>query len=147
MKNESNPVIRRRQETMSNILFQKMLNMNLSGSRLWAVYKQVRSCNHQLDKDVNRGIVMMLAYGRMLPQAITVYKSAIRWGVYSTQTLTRPLTLRLASSLAMEEIYVIVVEFLNRVEEEMQKESLNIFVKMEETSTSNTTIKHLNCVR
>ena len=46
--------------------------------------------------------------------------------------------------MVLEEIYVIVVEFLDKLKSE---ESLNVFVKMEETSTPNTGIKHLNCVR
>ena len=125
---------------MSNILFQLMLNLSLPGSRLWSRYQLVRSCNHQLEKVVTRGLVMMLAYSRMLPQATLVYRSGIKWGVYSTQALTRPLTIRLASCLVIEEIFVILVE-------SSLKESLNIFVKMEETSTPNCSIKQLNYVR
>ena len=49
--------------------------------------------------------------------------------------------------MLLEEIYVIVVEFLEKLESKHVQESLNIFVKMEETSTPNTGIKHLNCVR
>jgi len=147
MRSETNVVTRRRHEVLSNILFQLMLNTNLPGSKLWSHYQLVRSCNHQLDKTVTRGIVMMLAYSRMLPQATAVYKSAVKWGVYSTQATARPLTLRLTSCLALEEIFVIVMEFLSRMEAEHLKESLNIFVKLEETSTPNCAIKHLNCVR
>ena len=49
--------------------------------------------------------------------------------------------------MLLEEIYVIVVEFLEKLESKHVQESLNIFVKMGETSTPNTGIKHLNCVR
>eukprot|EP00092_Neocalanus_flemingeri_P037010 GFUD01040293.1.p1 GENE.GFUD01040293.1~~GFUD01040293.1.p1 ORF type:complete len:1163 (+),score=378.45 GFUD01040293.1:55-3489(+) len=147
MRRESNVVTRRREEVMSNTLFQLMLNMNLSGSRLWSRYQLVKSCNHQLDKVVTRGIVMMLSYRHMMPQATVVYKSAVKWGVYSTQATSRPFTLRLTSSMVVEEIFVIVIEFLSRVDAEHLKESLNVFVKMEETSTTNCAIKHLNCVR
>ena len=82
-----------------------------------------------------------------MPLLTAVYKSAVKWGVYSTQATARPLTLRLTSCLALEEIFVIVMEFLSRMEAEHLKESLNIFVKLEETSTPNCAIKHLNCVR
>ena len=147
MRTETDVVLRKRQEVMSNILFQLMLNINMLGSRLWSRYQMVRSCNHQLHKPETRGIVMMLAYNRMLPQAKKVYQEAVKWGVYSSQALSRPLTLRLTSSMLLEEIYVIVVEFLEKLESKHVQESLNIFVKMEETSTPNTGIKHLNCVR
>ena len=144
MKTETDVILRKRQEMMSNIVFQLMLNSNMVGSKLWSRYQMVRSCNHQLHKAETRGIVMMLAYNRMLPQAKKVYQEAVKWGVYSLQALSRPLTLRLSSSMVLEEIYVIVVEFLDKLKSE---ESLNVFVKMEETSTPNTGIKHLNCVR
>lgn len=147
MRTETDVVLRKRQEVMSNILFQLMLNINMLGSRLWSRYQMVRSCNHQLHKPETRGIVMMLAYNRMLPQAKKVYQEAVKWGVYSSQALSRPLTLRLTSSMLLEEIHVIVVEFLEKLESKHIQESLNIFVKMEETSTPNTGIKHLNCVR
>ena len=133
---------------MSNILVQLMLNENLSGSRLWSRYQMVRSCNHQLQKPETRGIVYMLAYARMLPQARKVYQEAVKWGVYSVQAVSRPLTLRLLSCMTLEEIFVILTEFLDRVEAEAAhlQESLNIFVKMEVTSSPKTGIKHLNCV-
>ena len=63
-----------------------------------------------------------------------MYLAAVKWGVYSVQATSRPLTLRLASNMALEEIYVIVMEFLAKVEAEQHKESMNIFVKMEATS-------------
>merc|ERR1719153_667287 len=144
MKTETDVLLRKRQEMMSNIVFQLMLNTNMSGSKLWSRYQMVKSCNHQLRKAETRGIVMMLAYNRMLPQAKMVYQEAVKWGIYSLQALSRPLTLRLSSSMVLEEIFVIVVEFLDKLK---AGESLNIFVKMEETSTPNTGIKHLNCVR
>jgi len=144
MKAETDVLLRKRQEMMSNILFQLMLNTNMSGSRLWSRYQMVKSCNHQLHKAETRGIVMMLAYSRMIPQAKKVYQEAVKWGVYSVQATSRPLTLRLRSSMVLEEVYIIVVEFLDKLK---AGDSLNLFVKMEETSTPNTGIKHLNCVR
>ena len=148
MRAETNVILRKRQEVMSNILVQLMLNENLSGSRLWSRYQMVRSCNHQLQKPETRGIVYMLAYTRMLPQARKVYQEAVKWGVYSVQAVSRPLTLRLLSCMTLEEIFVIMTEFLDRVEAEAAhlQESLNIFVKMEVTSSPKTGIKHLNCV-
>ena len=47
MRKETDVVLRRRQEGMSNILFQLMLNENMSGSRLWSRYlmaPQLSSC-------------------------------------------------------------------------------------------------------
>ena len=132
---------------ITNITIQLMLNENLPGSRLWSQYEVVRKCKHQLHKAETRGIVIMLAYSRLIPQALKVYQTAVMWGIYSAQANSRPFTLRLMSSLALEEVYIIVVEFLSRIEREAATESMNIFLKMEATSTPNTGIKQLNCIR
>merc|ERR1712034_11372 len=69
MRKETDVVLRRRQEGMSNILFQLMLNENMSESRLWSRYLMVKSCNHQLHKAETRGIVFMLSNSRLQDQA------------------------------------------------------------------------------
>ena len=57
----------------------------------------------------------------------------------SVQPVSRPLVLRLSSCVTKEEIYVILTEWRLRT-----YRCLRIFVEIEQTSSLNTGIKHLN---
>merc|ERR1712059_58396 len=94
---------------------------------------------------VGRGLVSQLAYSRMLDQATKVYQSTVKWGVYSIQnSRTRPLRLLLSTSLSLEEFFVVVREFLARLD--INSDSLQVFLYMHETSNS-CIVKHLDCIR
>ena len=104
-----------------------------------------------LPPQVSRGLVYSLTHSRLLPEATTVYRAAVRWGTYSRQTTTsRPLKLLLTSSLTTEEMCVIILAFLARLKASTGG-NLTIFVHMhEETSGSGTRaaggVRPLACV-
>ena len=77
---ESNLAVRRRQEAMSNVTLILMLNNNLPGPRLFRRYREVRSCGHELERPVVRGLVTLLAHHRnnMVREAAQVYNSGVR---------------------------------------------------------------------
>ena len=77
---ESDLALRRRQEAMSNVTLILMLNNNLPGPRLYRRYREVRSCGHELERPVVRGLVTLLAHHRnnMVREAAQVYNSGVR---------------------------------------------------------------------
>ena len=77
---ESNLAVRRRQEAISNVTLILMLNNNLPGPRLYRRYREVRSCGHELERPVVRGLVTLLAHHRnnMVREAAQVYNSGVR---------------------------------------------------------------------
>ena len=77
---ESDLALRRRQEAMSNVTLILMLNNNLPGPRLYRRYREVRSCGHELERPVVRGLVTLLAHHRnnMIREAAQVYNSGVR---------------------------------------------------------------------
>ena len=80
---------------------------------------------------MTRGLVCSLARLRLTQQATRVYRSAVQWDSYSRQANTRPLNIRLTSDLTMEEIFVIVTDFLARLNTTANmNEKLNIFIKV-----------------
>ena len=77
---ESDLALRRRQEAMSNVTLILMLNNNLPGPRLYRRYREVRSCGHELERPVVRGLMTLLAHHRnnMVREAAQVYNSGVR---------------------------------------------------------------------
>ena len=77
---ESDLALRRRQEAMSNVTLILMLNNNLPGPRLYRRYREVRTCGHELERPVVRGLVTLLAHHRnnMVREAAQVYNSGVR---------------------------------------------------------------------
>ena len=149
MKQETDVMVRRRHEVMSNVTFMLMLNENLSGSRLYKRYTEVRGCSHELEKAVIRGLVTLLAHPRnnMVQEAMSVYISGVRWGVYSSQHVRRPLTIKLSSILTMEELAIIVKDFFLKLKKlKDSNDSLNVYVKMEEISVPNCGVRLLNSI-
>ena len=149
MKQETDVMVRRRHEVMSNVTFMLMLNENLPGVRLYKRYSEVRGCSHELEKAVIRGLVTLLAHPRnnMIQEAMSVYISGVRWGVYSSQHVRRPLTLKLSSILTMEEMGIIVNEFFLKIKKlKNTEDSLNIYVKIEEISVPNCGVRLLNSI-
>lgn len=134
---------------MSNVTFMLMLNENLPGARLYKRYAEVRGCSHELEKAVIRGLVTLLAHPRnnMIQEAMSVYISGVRWGVYSSQHVRRPLTLKLSSILTMEELGIIVNEFFMKIKKlKNVEDSFNIYVKIEEISVPNCGVRLLNSI-
>ena len=149
MKQETDVMVRRRHEVMSNVTFMLMLNENLPGARLYKRYAEVRGCSHELEKAVIRGLVTLLAHPRnnMIQEAMSVYISGVRWGVYSSQHVRRPLTLKLSSILTMEELGIIVNEFFMKIKKlKNVEDSFNIYVKIEEISVPNCGVRLLNSI-
>ena len=60
VQDESDLALRRRQEAMSNVT----LNNNLPGPRLYWRYRKVRSCGHELERPVVRGLVTFREHHR-----------------------------------------------------------------------------------
>jgi len=147
MKKENNVIVRRRQEVMSNVTFMLMLNHNSSGLKLYKRFFEVKACGHVLEVAVVRGLVTLLASARnnMIKEATNVYIYGVKLGLYSIQHMRRPFTLKLTSIFSMEEFYIIVREFLNRLKKMKNKDdSLNIYVKIEEKSVPNCGVTLLN---
>jgi len=147
MKKENNVIVRRRQEVMSNVTFMLMLNHNSLGNKLYKRFLEVKACGHILEVAVIRGLVTLLASARnnLIKEATNVYIYGVKLGLYSIQHSRRPLTLKLTSIFSMEEFYIIVREFLTRVNKMKNKEdSLNIYVKIEEKSVPNCGVTLLN---
>lgn len=127
-----------------------MLNHSSPGPLVWARYQAAEECRHSLGPEVARGLVYNLTHCRMLEQATLVYRSAVRWGTYSRQNVaSRPLKLLLSSCFTMEEMCVIVLAYLRRLELNTDG-SLTIFVHMNEAGSSATRetsgMRHLACV-
>jgi len=138
MKKDCSPD-KKKHEEMYNKIMRMMINQCLPGSRVFAKYKLARECQFQLEDGVTRGLVMLLADKRnnMTKAASQVYKSGIKWGVYWPQPSKRPLTLRLASSLTLEEMSVIIQDYLRTIGRNLQTDqSLTIFINLEEISVS-----------
>ena len=112
-------------------------------------YTEVRGCSHELEKAVIRGLVTLLAHPRnnMVQEAMSVYISGVRWGVYSSQHVRRPLTIKLSSILTMEELAIIVKDFFLKLKKlKDSNDSLNVYVKMEEISVPNCGVRLLNSI-
>ena len=151
MKQERNPMVRRRHEVMSNVTFILMLNSNLAGARLYKRYQEVRSCSHELEVAVMRGLVSLLASVRnnMSREARQVYTSGVKWGAYTLQQPNRPFTLKLKSTLTLEEFSVIVTDFFAKIKRSKRavEDSMSVFIKIEEVSVPNCGVRLLNSVR
>merc|ERR1719219_238837 len=95
---------------------------------------------------------MMLANKRnnMLREAMQVYNAGVRWGIYCSQAVERPLTLRLNSALTLEEMSVILQTFLRRLPTPSQLQSdqtpLTIYFNMEEIAGPDYGVTVLNRV-
>ena len=150
MEQETDAVLRRRHEALSNVIFMLMLNENLDGPRLYKRYVEVRRCRHNLEKVVIRGLVTLLAHHRnnMIKEATKVYLTGVKWGAYCNQQYRRPFTLKLTSVLTMEELFIIVNEFFTRMKKDQigQEASMTVFFKMEELSVPNCGVRHLNSI-
>ena len=136
---------------MSNVTFILMLNSNLAGARLYKRYQEVRSCSHELEVAVMRGLVSLLASARnnMSREARQVYTSGVKWGAYTLQQPNRPFTLKLKSTLTLEEFSVIVTDFFAKIRRSNRalEDSMSVFIKIEEVSVPNCGVRLLNSVR
>lgn len=133
---------------MSQVM-RRMLNLGSSGPALWARWRAAEACRHSLGPEVARGLVFGLAHARLLPEATAVYRAAASRGVYARQAAARPLNLLLHTGLTMEEVAVIVLAFLARLDARAPG-SLTVFLHLHESSASDTaavaSIKHLASV-
>ena len=113
MKVDSSPD-KKKQEDIYNKIMMMMINACMPGNRVFAKYKLARECQFQMEDGVTRGLVMLLADKRnnMIKAASQVYETGIKWGVYWPQRNKRPLTLRLSSSLTLEEMSIIIQDYL-----------------------------------
>ena len=76
VQDESDLALRRRQEAMSNVT----LNNSLPGPRLYRRCREVRSCGHELERPVVRGLVTFREHHRnyMVWEDGRVYNSGLR---------------------------------------------------------------------
>ena len=168
MAAETAPLVRRRHELLVNNVslslkwllvwmvlmvpqvLRRMLNLASEGPALWARWQAAEACRHSLSPEVARGLVFGLAHARLLPEATAVYRAAVSRGVYMRQAAAaRPLKLLLHTGLTMEEMAVIVLAFLARLDAKAPG-SLTVFLHLHESSAADTaavaSIKHLASV-
>ena len=94
---------------------------------------------------------MMLANTRnnMATEATIVYQAGIKLAVYSPQPHKRPLSLNLHTGLTLEEMSVILQDYLSRLKDLQSStdQSQSIFVNLLEVSVQTLEVKLLNRVR
>ena len=140
-----------RPSRVSTNIVKMMINHSLDGRRLYAKYKLIRACKFNLEAGLTRGLVMMLANKRnnMIKEATQVYQAGVRWGTYCSQANDRPLILRLNSALTLEEMSVILQNFLRRLPSLTELETdqtLTVYINMEEITVTDHGITVLNRV-
>ena len=88
---------------------------------------------------------MLLANIRnnMTKEATTVYQAGVKVAVYCPQPYRRPLILSLHSGLTMEEMSIILKDYLRR----MKDQSQSIFINLVEVSVQNLEVTMLDRVR
>ena len=152
MKDNQDRQTKKRQELVSTEIIKRMINHSMDGRRLYAKYKLLRACQFNLESGMTRGLVMVLANKRnnMLREAMQIYNAGVRWGIYCSQACKRPLTLRLNSTLTLEEMSVILHTFLRRLPTPSQLQSdqtpLTIYIKLEEIAGPDYGVTVLNRV-
>ena len=151
MKENQDKQMKKRQEMVCSQIITMMINHSLDGRRLFAKFKLLRACEFNLEGGLTRGLVMSLASTRnnMLREASLVYNAGVRWGIYCSQTRTRPLILRLNSALTLEEMSVILQNFLRKLPAPTELEAdqnLTIYIYMEELTLPHYGVTVLNRV-
>ena len=142
-----------RQEALCNKILLMMINQNMAGRRLYAKFKLARQCKFELEPGVTRGLVMLLANTKnnMVREATAVYQAGVNGAVYCPQPYKRPLSLNLNSSLTMEELTVILMDFFRRMKDLYstldQTQSFSVFVNLTEVTVPDYGVTVLSRVR